>query len=87
MAKPYEFNWQKPVPSFMQDGAVFDRYEEVRGQLLFSFKYVDVTEYLTLCFHGAQINFQITPPEELFGEEIPTRFIAIQIFAFKRKNF
>ncbi|XP_039915055.1 1-phosphatidylinositol 4,5-bisphosphate phosphodiesterase beta-4 isoform X4 [Hirundo rustica] len=28
MAKPYEFNWQKPVPSFMQDGAVFDRYEE-----------------------------------------------------------
>jgi len=35
MAKPYEFNWQKPVPSFMQDGAVFDRYEEVRGQLHF----------------------------------------------------
>uniref|UniRef100_A0A8C5MSV2 1-phosphatidylinositol 4,5-bisphosphate phosphodiesterase n=1 Tax=Leptobrachium leishanense TaxID=445787 RepID=A0A8C5MSV2_9ANUR len=28
MAKPYEFNWQKNVPSFMQDGAVFDRYEE-----------------------------------------------------------
>nr|XP_034965979.1 1-phosphatidylinositol 4,5-bisphosphate phosphodiesterase beta-4 isoform X2 [Zootoca vivipara] len=28
MAKPYEFNWQKPVPSFLQDGAVFDRYEE-----------------------------------------------------------
>ncbi|KAM8947158.1 1-phosphatidylinositol 4,5-bisphosphate phosphodiesterase beta-4 isoform 2-T2 [Pelodytes ibericus] len=28
MAKPYEFNWQKAVPSFMQDGAVFDRYEE-----------------------------------------------------------
>ncbi|XP_043912527.1 1-phosphatidylinositol 4,5-bisphosphate phosphodiesterase beta-4 [Protopterus annectens] len=28
MAKPYEFNWQKPVPSFMQEGAVFDRYEE-----------------------------------------------------------
>ncbi|KAG9484337.1 hypothetical protein GDO78_009972 [Eleutherodactylus coqui] len=28
MAKPYEFNWQKPVPSFMQDGAMFDRYEE-----------------------------------------------------------
>uniref|UniRef100_A0A674IZX3 1-phosphatidylinositol 4,5-bisphosphate phosphodiesterase n=1 Tax=Terrapene triunguis TaxID=2587831 RepID=A0A674IZX3_9SAUR len=28
MAKPYEFNWQKSVPSFMQDGAVFDRYEE-----------------------------------------------------------
>lgn len=33
MAKPYEFNWQKSVPCFMQDGAVFDRYEEVRGQL------------------------------------------------------
>ncbi|XP_023593333.1 1-phosphatidylinositol 4,5-bisphosphate phosphodiesterase beta-4 [Trichechus manatus latirostris] len=28
MAKPYEFNWQKEVPSFLQDGAVFDRYEE-----------------------------------------------------------
>ncbi|KAJ1156561.1 hypothetical protein NDU88_009279 [Pleurodeles waltl] len=28
MAKPYEFNWQKVVPAFMQDGAVFDRYEE-----------------------------------------------------------
>ncbi|XP_071996589.1 1-phosphatidylinositol 4,5-bisphosphate phosphodiesterase beta-4 isoform X3 [Engystomops pustulosus] len=28
MAKPYEFNWQKSVPSFMQDGAMFDRYEE-----------------------------------------------------------
>ncbi|EMP31737.1 1-phosphatidylinositol-4,5-bisphosphate phosphodiesterase beta-4 [Chelonia mydas] len=28
MAKPYEFNWQKSVPCFMQDGAVFDRYEE-----------------------------------------------------------
>ncbi|KAM4042339.1 1-phosphatidylinositol 4,5-bisphosphate phosphodiesterase beta-4 isoform 2-T4 [Anomaloglossus baeobatrachus] len=28
MAKPYEFNWQKAVPTFMQDGAMFDRYEE-----------------------------------------------------------
>ncbi|XP_067900445.1 1-phosphatidylinositol 4,5-bisphosphate phosphodiesterase beta-4 [Heterodontus francisci] len=28
MAKAYEFMWQKPVPSFMQEGAVFDRYEE-----------------------------------------------------------
>nr|XP_033793286.1 1-phosphatidylinositol 4,5-bisphosphate phosphodiesterase beta-4 isoform X2 [Geotrypetes seraphini] len=28
MAKPYEFNWQKSVPSFLQEGAVFDRYEE-----------------------------------------------------------
>ncbi|XP_048362292.1 LOW QUALITY PROTEIN: 1-phosphatidylinositol 4,5-bisphosphate phosphodiesterase beta-4-like [Sphaerodactylus townsendi] len=28
MAKPYEFNWQKPVPSFLQEGAMFDRYEE-----------------------------------------------------------
>ncbi|XP_069464397.1 1-phosphatidylinositol 4,5-bisphosphate phosphodiesterase beta-4 isoform X2 [Ambystoma mexicanum] len=28
MAKQYEFNWQKVVPSFMQDGAFFDRYEE-----------------------------------------------------------
>lgn len=30
MAKPYEFNWQKEVPSFLQEGAVFDRYEEVK---------------------------------------------------------
>nr|XP_006000034.1 PREDICTED: 1-phosphatidylinositol 4,5-bisphosphate phosphodiesterase beta-4-like [Latimeria chalumnae]XP_006000035.1 PREDICTED: 1-phosphatidylinositol 4,5-bisphosphate phosphodiesterase beta-4-like [Latimeria chalumnae]XP_006000036.1 PREDICTED: 1-phosphatidylinositol 4,5-bisphosphate phosphodiesterase beta-4-like [Latimeria chalumnae] len=28
MAKAYEFNWQKSVPPFMQEGAVFDRYEE-----------------------------------------------------------
>nr|KAF6423396.1 phospholipase C beta 4 [Rousettus aegyptiacus] len=28
MAKPYEFNWQKEVPSFLQEGAIFDRYEE-----------------------------------------------------------
>ncbi|XP_058880245.1 1-phosphatidylinositol 4,5-bisphosphate phosphodiesterase beta-4 isoform X4 [Acipenser ruthenus] len=28
MAKAYTFNWQKSVPSFMQEGAVFDRYEE-----------------------------------------------------------
>uniref|UniRef100_A0A8D0HA25 1-phosphatidylinositol 4,5-bisphosphate phosphodiesterase n=1 Tax=Sphenodon punctatus TaxID=8508 RepID=A0A8D0HA25_SPHPU len=37
MAKPYEFNWQKQVPSFLQDGAVFDRYEEVR--VLFYLKF------------------------------------------------
>ncbi|XP_078261751.1 1-phosphatidylinositol 4,5-bisphosphate phosphodiesterase beta-4 isoform X2 [Rhinoraja longicauda] len=28
MAKAYEFMWQKAVPSFMQEGAIFDRYEE-----------------------------------------------------------
>ncbi|XP_078412563.1 1-phosphatidylinositol 4,5-bisphosphate phosphodiesterase beta-4 isoform X2 [Cetorhinus maximus] len=28
MAKAYEFLWLKPVPAFMQEGAVFDRYEE-----------------------------------------------------------
>ncbi|XP_034777527.2 1-phosphatidylinositol 4,5-bisphosphate phosphodiesterase beta-4 isoform X5 [Acipenser ruthenus] len=28
MAKAYTFNWQKPLPSFIQEGAVFDRYEE-----------------------------------------------------------
>ncbi|XP_028380762.1 1-phosphatidylinositol 4,5-bisphosphate phosphodiesterase beta-4 isoform X2 [Phyllostomus discolor] len=28
MAKPYEFNWQKEVPYFLQEGAIFDRYEE-----------------------------------------------------------
>ncbi|XP_031435590.1 1-phosphatidylinositol 4,5-bisphosphate phosphodiesterase beta-4 isoform X2 [Clupea harengus] len=28
MARAYEFNWQKPLPSFMQEGAYFDRFEE-----------------------------------------------------------
>ncbi|XP_056332329.1 1-phosphatidylinositol 4,5-bisphosphate phosphodiesterase beta-4-like [Danio aesculapii] len=28
MAKPYEFNWQRPVPQFMQKGAHFDRFDE-----------------------------------------------------------
>lgn len=35
MAKPYEFNWQKEVPSFLQEGAVFDRYEEVKSAVIF----------------------------------------------------
>ncbi|XP_062864064.1 1-phosphatidylinositol 4,5-bisphosphate phosphodiesterase beta-4 [Trichomycterus rosablanca] len=28
MAKAYEFNWQKPVPDFMQAGEYFDRFDE-----------------------------------------------------------
>ncbi|RXN18662.1 1-phosphatidylinositol 4,5-bisphosphate phosphodiesterase beta-4-like isoform X1 [Labeo rohita] len=28
MAKPYEFNWLRPVPHFMQEGAYFDRFDE-----------------------------------------------------------
>ncbi|XP_042188776.1 1-phosphatidylinositol 4,5-bisphosphate phosphodiesterase beta-4 isoform X2 [Callorhinchus milii] len=28
MAKAYEFLWQKSVPSFLQEGSVFDRYDE-----------------------------------------------------------
>ncbi|XP_066561970.1 1-phosphatidylinositol 4,5-bisphosphate phosphodiesterase beta-4 [Amia ocellicauda] len=28
MAKAYEFNWQKPLPGILQEGTVFDRYEE-----------------------------------------------------------
>ncbi|XP_077094408.1 1-phosphatidylinositol 4,5-bisphosphate phosphodiesterase beta-4 isoform X2 [Siphateles boraxobius] len=28
MAKPYEFNWQRSVPHFMQEGAYFDRFDE-----------------------------------------------------------
>ncbi|KAL2099324.1 hypothetical protein ACEWY4_005804 [Coilia grayii] len=28
MARAYEFNWQKPLPAFMQEGAYFDRFEE-----------------------------------------------------------
>lgn len=29
MTKSYEFNWQKHVPSFLQEGAIFDRFDEV----------------------------------------------------------
>lgn len=29
MTKSYEFNWQKHVPDFLQEGAVFDRFDEV----------------------------------------------------------
>ncbi|XP_030627021.1 1-phosphatidylinositol 4,5-bisphosphate phosphodiesterase beta-4 [Chanos chanos] len=28
MTKSYEFNWQKYVPDFLQEGAVFDRFDE-----------------------------------------------------------
>ncbi|XP_064196852.1 1-phosphatidylinositol 4,5-bisphosphate phosphodiesterase beta-4-like isoform X2 [Anguilla rostrata] len=28
MTKSYEFNWQKQVPAFLQEGASFDRFEE-----------------------------------------------------------
>ncbi|XP_066524106.1 1-phosphatidylinositol 4,5-bisphosphate phosphodiesterase beta-4 isoform X2 [Hoplias malabaricus] len=28
MAKAYEFNWQRPVPCCMQEGAYFDRFDE-----------------------------------------------------------
>ncbi|XP_060722465.1 1-phosphatidylinositol 4,5-bisphosphate phosphodiesterase beta-4-like isoform X2 [Tachysurus vachellii] len=28
MTKSYEFNWQKHVPGFLQEGAVFDRFDE-----------------------------------------------------------
>lgn len=30
MTKSYEFNWQKHLPEFMQEGAPFDRFDEVR---------------------------------------------------------
>lgn len=29
MTKSYEFNWQKHLPEFMQEGASFDRFDEV----------------------------------------------------------
>lgn len=29
MTKSYEFNWQKHLPEFMQEGAPFDRFDEV----------------------------------------------------------
>ncbi|TNN38540.1 1-phosphatidylinositol 4,5-bisphosphate phosphodiesterase beta-4 [Liparis tanakae] len=28
MTKSYEFNWQKHLPEFMQEGASFDRFDE-----------------------------------------------------------
>uniref|UniRef100_A0AAR2M078 1-phosphatidylinositol 4,5-bisphosphate phosphodiesterase n=1 Tax=Pygocentrus nattereri TaxID=42514 RepID=A0AAR2M078_PYGNA len=28
MTKSYEFNWQKHVPDFLQEGAIFDRFDE-----------------------------------------------------------
>uniref|UniRef100_A0A671T7H2 Phosphoinositide phospholipase C n=1 Tax=Sinocyclocheilus anshuiensis TaxID=1608454 RepID=A0A671T7H2_9TELE len=39
MTKSYEFNWQKHIPDFLQEGAVFDRFDEYlsllqEGQLL-----------------------------------------------------
>ncbi len=30
MTKSYEFNWQKHLPEFMQEGASFDRFDEVK---------------------------------------------------------
>lgn len=30
MTKSYEFNWQRHLPEFMQEGAAFDRFDEVR---------------------------------------------------------
>lgn len=33
MTKSYEFNWQKHLPVFMQEGASFDRFDEVRRGL------------------------------------------------------
>lgn len=35
MTKSYEFNWQKHLPEFMQEGASFDRFDEVtRSKML-----------------------------------------------------
>ncbi|KAJ0060963.1 hypothetical protein NL108_003265 [Boleophthalmus pectinirostris] len=28
MTKSYEFNWQRALPEFMQEGALFDRFDE-----------------------------------------------------------
>uniref|UniRef100_A0A8B9LEH7 Phosphoinositide phospholipase C n=1 Tax=Astyanax mexicanus TaxID=7994 RepID=A0A8B9LEH7_ASTMX len=38
MAKAYEFNWQRAVPDCLQEGAYFDRFDEVRKT--FTFLYV-----------------------------------------------
>ncbi|XP_042611862.1 1-phosphatidylinositol 4,5-bisphosphate phosphodiesterase beta-4-like, partial [Cyprinus carpio] len=29
MTKSYQFNWQKHIPDFLQEGAVFDRFDEI----------------------------------------------------------
>lgn len=34
MTKSYEFNWQKHLPEFMQEGASFDRFDEVKSSLM-----------------------------------------------------
>ena len=34
MAKQFEFQWQIPVPEYLQNGAIFDRWDEVSYQLL-----------------------------------------------------
>lgn len=34
MTKSYEFNWQKRVPEFLQEGAAFDRFDEVNALIL-----------------------------------------------------
>uniref|UniRef100_A0A673BKW9 1-phosphatidylinositol 4,5-bisphosphate phosphodiesterase n=1 Tax=Sphaeramia orbicularis TaxID=375764 RepID=A0A673BKW9_9TELE len=35
MTKSYEFNWQKHLPEFMQEGATFDRFDECDTCVLF----------------------------------------------------
>uniref|UniRef100_A0A8C6JEF8 1-phosphatidylinositol 4,5-bisphosphate phosphodiesterase n=1 Tax=Melopsittacus undulatus TaxID=13146 RepID=A0A8C6JEF8_MELUD len=61
MAKPYEFNWQKPVPSFMQDGAVFDRYEEQwvegLGSIIHNFRANNVSPMTCLKKHWMKLAF------------------------------
>ena len=34
-AKPFEFNWQLSVPQALQDGCLFDKWEEVRTSSVF----------------------------------------------------
>lgn len=33
--KAYDFVWRRPVPAALQEGAYFDRYDEVSLRLLF----------------------------------------------------
>uniref|UniRef100_A0AC11CJJ6 Phospholipase C beta 4 n=1 Tax=Ovis aries TaxID=9940 RepID=A0AC11CJJ6_SHEEP len=61
MAKPYEFNWQKEVPSFLQEGAVFDRYEEqwVEGlrSIIHNFRANNVSPMTCLKKHWMKLAF------------------------------
>lgn len=57
MTKSYEFNWQKHVPEFMQEGAPFDRFDEVRKRKLAVFRGYFACAIFGVLFFILHINF------------------------------